>query len=93
MAIQMYCIGKWPDGKPCKTSSKLTTKNCPRCGSAFNKDNRKYRVCVPVKGQRVNRIVDNLSIAREVEKTIGADLLRGEFDITHQQGEQGPDAG
>jgi integrase len=85
MAIQIYCLSKLPDGKPCKTSNALAAKTCSRCGTAFTKDNRKYRVCVSQKGQRVNRIVDNLTIAREVEKTIGADLLRGEFDISHHK--------
>lgn len=85
MAIQIYCLSKLPDGKPCKTSNALAAKTCSRCGTAFTKDNRKYRVCVSQKGKRVNRIVDNLTIAREVEKAIGADLLRGEFDISHHK--------
>ena len=29
--------------------------------------------------------MDDLTIAREVEKTIGADILRGEFDISHHK--------
>ncbi len=78
MAIQIYCKG-------CKTSSALSSKVCPKCGTKFTTTNRKYRVCVSVKGQRVNRIVDNLTIAREVEGTISGDMVRGEYDITHHK--------
>jgi hypothetical protein len=39
-------------------------------------------VDVSVKGKRVTRFVDNLTIAREVEGTIRGDLVRGEYDIT-----------
>ena len=78
MAIQNYCRG-------CKTSSALTAKACPKCGVQFNPKNRKYRVCVSVKGQRVNRILDNLTLARDVEKSIGGEVVRGEFDITHHR--------
>jgi integrase len=42
-------------------------------------------VDVTVKGKRVTRFCDNLTIAREVEGTIRGDLVRGEFDITHHK--------
>ncbi|MHC1744889.1 MAG: tyrosine-type recombinase/integrase [Syntrophobacteraceae bacterium] len=75
MAIQVYCV-------TCRTSTALTSKSCPKCGVVFTRDNRKYRVSVSVKGKRVNRIVDNLTIAREAESAIKGDMVRGEFDIT-----------
>lgn len=75
MAIQLYCMG-------CKTYAPVTAKKCPKCGEAFSRDKRKYRVDVTVKGKRVTRFCDNLTIAREVEGTVRGDLVRGEFDIT-----------
>jgi integrase len=38
-------------------------------------------VDVSVKGKRITRFCDNLTLAREVEGTIKGDLVRGEFDI------------
>jgi integrase len=84
MAIQIYCDRKLENGKPCKTSNALTAKRCSGCAAVFGRD-KKFRVCVSVKGQRVNRIVDNLTIAREVEGTIKADLVRGEYDVQHHK--------
>lgn len=57
--------------------------------SSFGRD-RKYRVCVSVKGQRVNRIVQNLTIDREVESTIKSDLVRGEYDVKHHKVDNTP---
>lgn len=74
---------------PCKTSNALNAKRCSRCGAEFGRD-RKYRVCVSVKGQRVNRIVQNLTIAREVESTIKSDLARGEYDVKHHRVDNTP---
>jgi hypothetical protein len=36
---------------------------------AFGRD-KKYRVCVSIKGKRITRVVDNLTIARETEAAI-----------------------
>jgi integrase/ribosomal protein L40E len=77
MAIQIFCTA-------CKTSSALTAKKCSKCGVSFTRD-KKYRVCVSVKGQRVTRVCDNLTIARETETAIKTDMLREEFDITVHQ--------
>ncbi len=74
MAIQLYC-------QACKSYVPVTTRKC-KCGATFLREGRKYRVDVSVKGRRVTRFVDNLTIAREVEGTIKGDLVRGEFDIT-----------
>lgn len=74
MAIQIYCT-------QCRSSFDLNTKQCRKCGATLTKKNRKYRVTVSVKGKRETRIVDNLSMAREVEPTLKANVLRGEFDI------------
>jgi hypothetical protein len=62
----------------------LTAKRCSGCGAAFGRD-KKYRVCVSLKGHRVNRIVKNLTVARETEAAIEADLLRGEYHISHHR--------
>src|SRR5208283_1729415 len=75
MAIQLYC-------QECRSYAKVTAKKCPKCGAEFPREGRKYRVDVTVKGKRVTRFRDNLTIAREVEGAIRGDLVRGEYDIT-----------
>lgn len=75
MAIQLYC-------QNCRTYVPVAAKKCPKCSSLFPREDRKYRVDVTVKGKRVTRFCDNLTIAREVEGTIRGDLVRKEFDIT-----------
>jgi len=72
MAIHIYC-------SRCRGSYKLDVKACPKCETAFKK--KKYRVCVSVKGKRVTRFFDNLTLAREAETAIKADILRGDLDI------------
>jgi len=42
-------------------------------------------VCISVRGQRVTRVVDNLTLAREAEAAIKGDLVRGEFEINHKK--------
>lgn len=74
MAIQLYCSN-------CYTTSALNSKECSGCGKAFGRD-RKFRVRVSMKGKRVTRVVDNLTIAREVEAAFKGDLVRDEFEIT-----------
>ncbi len=44
---------------------------------------KKYRVCVSIKGKRVTRVVDNLTIDRETEVAIKGDMVRGEYEINH----------
>jgi integrase/ribosomal protein L40E len=75
MAIQIYCTG-------CYTSNGLDAKSCSNCGVTFGRD-KKYRVCVSIKGKRVTRVVDNLTIGRETEAAIKGDMVRGEFEINH----------
>jgi len=74
MAVQNYCA-------ECRSSFELSFKKCPKCGGKFSK----YRVSVSVKGQRVNRLVDNLKLAKEVEASLKTDLLREEFKTTAQK--------
>jgi len=74
VSIHLYC-------KKCRSSCQLKEKSCPKCGSPFPREGSKYRISVKVKGRVVNRIVDNLTVAREVQGAIKGDLLRGEFDI------------
>ncbi len=73
MAIQIYCTR-------CYTSNGLDAKSCSNCKTAFGRD-KKYRVCVSIKGKRVTRVVDNLTIARETEAAIKGDMVRGEYEI------------
>jgi integrase/ribosomal protein L37E len=73
MAIHIYCTR-------CYTSNSLEAKACSSCGQPLGRD-KKYRVCVSVKGQRVTRVVENLTIARETEAAIEGDLVLSEFNI------------
>lgn len=73
MAIQIFC-------SKCKSTYALDAKSCSKCGTAFARD-KKYRVCVSIKGRRVTRVVDNLTIARETESAIKGDMVRGEYEI------------
>lgn len=75
MAIQAYC-------EKCRRCCDVSAKKCPKCGESFPRTGRKYRVDVTVKGKRVTRFADNITIAKELEGAIKGDMVRGEFDIT-----------
>ena len=77
MAIHIYCT-------KCYTSNGLNAKACSNCGEVFGRD-IKYRVCVSVKGERATRVVANLTLARQKEATLQADLERGEMDIKEEK--------
>ncbi len=62
----------------CKKSNSLDIKVCGKCGETLG---TKYRVIVKEKGVRNSRVVDSLSMARQIETTMKADMLRDEFDI------------
>ncbi len=74
MAIYCYCPS-------CRSVSPLNARKCDKCGKVFPRENRKYRVFVCVGRKRVTRMADNLTLAREMEATIKADLLRGAHNI------------
>jgi integrase len=78
MAIQLYC-------SVCKTYNPVAAKKCSKCATPFQNRDKKYRVDVSLKGKRVTRFADNITLAREIEATTKADMLRGEFDITHHK--------
>jgi integrase len=72
MAIHAYC-------PRCRTSYKHDARECPKCNIPFKK--KKYRVTVSFRGERITRFFGNLTLAREAESTIKADILRGDLDI------------
>ena len=77
MAIHIYCT-------KCYTSNGLNAKACSNCGEIFGRD-KKYRVCVSVKGKRDTRVVDNLTLARQKEATLKADLERKHMGIEEEK--------
>jgi hypothetical protein len=76
MAIHIYCT-------KCYTSNGLNAKVCSNCGEVFGRD-KKYRVCVSFKGKRETRVVDNLTLARQKEATLKADLERKHMGIEEE---------
>jgi hypothetical protein len=78
MAIYLFCTH-------CKTGIKnLKATECPKCGEAYGQS-RKYRVVVTVKGKRESRVVKNLTLARQREATLDADLERGDMGIEEKK--------
>jgi integrase len=77
MAIQIFC-------PKCKSTYGLDAKSRSKCGTIFGRD-KKYRVCVSFKGERATRVVDNLTLARQKEATLKADLERGDMDIKKEK--------
>jgi len=73
MAIHIFC-------PKCKNCYGLDTNACTKCGNTFGRD-KKYRVTVSYHGERIARVVDNLTIARETEAVIKGDMVRGDYDI------------
>jgi integrase len=76
MAVQIYC-------PTCRASYKLDTKECPKCQVPFGRT-KKFRVCVSFKKNRVTRFYDNLTLAREAETAIKADILRGDLNLNQK---------
>lgn len=75
MAIYLRC-------QSCKSDTRnVHIKVCGKCGSSIPKNGRKYRVVVTSNGKTASRMVDNLSIAKDVEAKIKGDLVRGDFSI------------
>lgn len=76
MAIHIYCT-------KCYTSNGLSAKVCSNCGEVFGRD-KKYRVCVSFKGKRETRVVANLTLARQKQATLKADLERKHMGIEEE---------
>jgi len=74
MAIYLYCAS-------CKTGSPLASRKCRKCGVPFPREGKKYRVVVSVNRNRETKVVDNLTIARELEAAMKADMLRDAHGI------------
>ena len=73
MAIHIFC-------QKCKSSHGLDAKQCSHCGHQFGR-NKKYRVTASVGGKRATKVLDNLTLAREAEAALKADLVRGQLKI------------
>lgn len=73
MAINLRCV--------CGSEAKLTAKACPKCGTAFPKKGRRYKVTLRVDGRKVTRTVSNLKLAQDIEGTLKVDIARGEHDL------------
>ena len=74
MAINIHC-------QKCKSSIKLNSKKCEKCGEPVPKKNKKYRVCVRVNGKRETKVVNNLELARDIEGKLKINNVRGDFNI------------
>lgn len=67
MAIYLYC-------KECRSTSPKQKQKCSRCGKAFPKEGRRYRVSVTVNGKTVTRMSLSLEEAKKTEADIRNDL-------------------
>jgi integrase len=72
-AIYSYC-------DKCFTGSPLDAKACSKCNTPFGRS-RKYRVISWHKGERSTKVVDNLTLARELADAVKTDNIRGEYNI------------
>jgi len=72
MPIYLFC-------PTCKLTLPLDSKSCPKCKTVFQTQGKKYRVRVMVAGQTVSRLTDHLTLAREIEASLKADMVRGVF--------------
>ena len=75
MAIQVYC-------SRCRSSYKLGTTECPKCGPFGKK--RTYRVHISGRDKPFTKYYHSLTLAREAEAAIKADILRGNLDINQK---------
>lgn len=76
MAIHIYCTA-------CYTSNGLDAKSCSNCGAPFGRD-KKYRVCISIKGKRLTKVLPNLTLARAWKNVKETDLLRGDLNINQK---------
>jgi integrase len=79
MAIQVYC-------SKCRSSYKLGTNECPKCSpehGPFGKK-RTYRVYISARGKTFTKYYNSLTLAKDAEAAIKADILRGNLDINQK---------
>jgi integrase len=79
MAINSYC-------EKCYQGSSLDAKVCsnPKCGASLGR-NRRYRVKLYKNGRQVfSEVVENLTLARDLEETKKTDMRRGKHDINQK---------
>lgn len=81
-AIYSYC-------DKCFTGSPLDAKACSKCNTPFGRS-RKYRVISWHKGERSTKVVDNLTLARELADAVKTDNIRGEYNIKQKKPKQAP---
>ena len=73
MAITLRCS--------CGSESKLTAKVCSKCGTAFPKKGRKYKVTLRMDGKKVTRTVTSVELARGIEAKLKVDIARGDHQL------------
>jgi integrase len=77
MAIVIRC-------KASKNSYKIQLKECPLCGTS-KREHRLYKVMIRQEGKWKTKTVDNLELARSVEKKWNGDIVRGEQVISRKK--------
>jgi integrase/ribosomal protein L37E len=81
-AIYSYC-------DKCFTGNALDAQTCSKCGAPFGRS-RKYRVINWHKGERTTKVVDNLTLARQIAGAVKTDNIRGEFNIDEKKPKKAP---
>ena len=74
MPIYLHC-------QKCRSRNSIRAQKCRKCGYEFPKKGKRYRVEVKYDGRRVTRVVENLTVAKEVEARIKGDFVKGEYGI------------
>lgn len=69
MAIYNYCT-------KCYSTSDIKLKKCPKCEASFTKH---FRIEVMVNGKRVRKVVPGLTLAKQLEAKLKAELLTGDY--------------
>jgi len=83
MPIQLYC------GK-CRSYLPIETKVCPKCRAKIPTEGKRYRVDVSLGRKRLYQFTHSLTLAKEIESSLKADLLRNAYDIQAHKQKQAP---
>ncbi|MDR3553827.1 MAG: hypothetical protein P4L55_03645 [Syntrophobacteraceae bacterium] len=84
MPVNLYC-------KKCRFPSSLESKACGKCGASFEKkEDRQFLVTVSHKRVRKSQIVPSLTLARQVEAALKAEMIKSQYSIADHEVKEKP---